>query len=327
MAVDGIPKEVERIASDIRDMRVRGAGRIARAGALALRISAEKYSGDSLEDFKRYMKSVADYIVRTRPTAVSLPNAVSYVISPLFRLNVAQSVEEAKKVVVERANSFIAYSERAVEAIAEIGSRLLHDGEVVLTHCNSQAVVSIISEAFRQGKRVKVIATETRPLFQGYITAKMLADKGVEVTIIPDSAVRSIIKDVDKVIVGADTVTANGAVVNKIGTSLIALIARERGADFYVATETYKFSPYTVWGEPVVIEERSPAEVLPGTLLAENPRLKVLNPSFDVTPSSLVTAIITEIGVIPPQASFLVLEEMYSREAVHDTVRGVEEDV
>ncbi|QOJ78251.1 ribose 1,5-bisphosphate isomerase [Infirmifilum lucidum] len=322
-----IPEEVVQIASDIKNMRIRGAGRIARAGALALRIAAEKYTGQNLDDFKEYIRIVADYVVKTRPTAVSLPNAVSYVVSPLLRADSIRDVEEAKRMIIENAEKFMDYSERAVERIAEIGSRLLRDGDTVLTHCNSQVVVSVIKAAVKQGKSVEVIATETRPLFQGHITIKMLLDAGVDaVTLVPDSAVRSVIKDVDKVIVGADTVTANGAVVNKVGTSLIALIARERGIDFYVATETYKFSPYTVWGELVVIEERTPTEVLPEDVIAKNPYLKVFNPSFDVTPPYLVTAIITEIGLIPPQASLLVLEELYGRGAIHDTIQTVEEE-
>jgi len=325
--VSSMPAEVVEIAEDIRSMRIRGAGRIARAGARALRIAAEKYSGGSVEEFREYMRAVARFIVATRPTAVSLPNAVSFVVSALEGARSVGDVEAARRIVVERADEFVRYSEEAVGRIAGIGSRLLRDGDVVLTHCNSQVAVSVIAEAVKQGKRVRAIATETRPLYQGHITAKMLLDAGVDVTLIPDSAVRSVIKEVDKVIVGADTVTANGAVVNKIGTSLIALIARERGVDFYVATETYKFSPYTVWGEPVVIEERAPTEVVPEELLAKTPRLKVLNPSFDVTPPDMVTAIITEVGLVPPQAAVLILEEIYGRVPVHEPLGAIEEEV
>ena len=313
-----VPEEVARIASDIREMRVRGAGRIAKAAATALMVAAERYPGSDAREFREYIRRVAELLLKTRPTAVSLPNAVSYVVGPLLRAPHVGSVEEARRLVVERASSFIRYADEALERIAEIGSRLVRDGDVVLTHCNSLAVVSIIKRAAQRGKRVSVYATETRPLFQGHVTARMLLEAGVDVTLIPDSSVRSLIRRVDKVIVGADAVAANGAVVNKIGTSLIALIAREHGVDFYVATETYKFSPFTLSGEPVVIEERPPTEVVPQEFLDKHPRLRVLNPSFDVTPPGYITGIITEVGVIPPSAALLVLEEIYGREGVRE---------
>ncbi|MGB9786476.1 MAG: ribose 1,5-bisphosphate isomerase [Infirmifilum sp.] len=320
-----LPEEVVEIARDIKDMRIRGAGRIARAAARALSMAVEKYSGDDLEDFRRYIGFVAEYLVKTRPTAVSLPNAVSFVVNPFFKARDLKSVQEARRMLLERASAFIKYSEDALERIAEIGSRLVQDGDNILTHCNSEAVASIIRRAIREGKNIKVFATETRPLYQGHITARMLLDAGADITLIPDSSIRSIIRRIDKVIVGADTVTANGAVVNKIGTSLIALIAHERRTDFYVATETYKFSPYTVWGEPVVIEERAPTEVASQEFLDKHPKLKILNPSFDVTPSSYITGIITEIGLIPPNAALLVLEEVYGREAGHEPIQGLDE--
>ncbi|MEZ0345416.1 MAG: ribose 1,5-bisphosphate isomerase [Infirmifilum sp.] len=322
-----VPEEVYKIANDIKEMRIRGAGRIARAAATAIMIAVEKYQGEDLEVFKDYVRYVADYLVKTRPTAVSLPNAVSFVIKPLQVGLHIKDVEEAKTIIIDRAQSFIKYSEEALARIAEIGSRVIQDGDNILTHCNSQAVASIVQKAIQQGKNIQVFATETRPLFQGHITAKMLLEVGADVTLIPDSSVRTIIRRIDKVIVGADTVTANGAVVNKIGTSMIALIAHERGTDFYVATETYKFSPLTVWGEPVIIEERPPTEVVSQEFLNQNPRLKVLNPSFDVTPSAYIRGIITEIGLIPPNAALLVLEEVYGRETMHETLHTVEEEI
>lgn len=321
------PEDVAKIANEIKEMKIRGAGRIARAAATALMIAAEHYAGSDLDEFKQYIRQVADYLVNTRPTAVSLPNAVSYVITPFLGTQKVKDVEEAKRIIIERASFFIKYSEEALERIAEIGSRLIQDGDNILTHCNSQAVASIIQRAVKQGKNVKVYATETRPLFQGHITARMLIGAGVDVTLIPDSSVRSVIRRIDKVIVGADTVTANGAVVNKIGTSLIALIAYERRTDFYVATETYKFSPFTIWGEPVIIEERSPTEILSAEFLEKTPRLHVLNPSFDVTPSNYITGIITEIGIIPPYAALLVLEEVYGRGEISESIHSIEEEL
>ncbi len=130
---------------------------------------------------------------------------------------------------------------------------------------------------------------------------------GIDVTLIVDSAVRYFINDVDCVVVGADTITANGALINKIGTSQIALAAKEARVPFMVAAETYKFSPKTLFGELVVIEERDASEVAPEELLKLG--VKVRNPAFDVTPRDYIDVIITEIGAIPPEMAYIVITE------------------
>jgi len=308
-----IPHEVLKIIEDIRTMRVRGAGKIARTAAKALIIASEEYRGTSLKEYLTYMELIAERLKNARPTAVSLPNAVNYVLSRLKKASMEPSstLNKAKFIVRESANDFIKRSFEAIKKIGEIGSKRISDGEVILTHCNSTAALSVIITAHHQGKHIEVFATETRPKFQGHITAKILAKEGIPITLIPDSAVRYFMKDIDKVIVGADTVTANGAVVNKVGTSLIALAAHEARVRVFVAAETYKFSPATVLGELVMIEERDPTEVVPPEYLYENSEVIVRNPAFDVTPPEYIDAIITEKGIIPPQAAILILEEEY----------------
>ncbi len=308
--IDALPKEVRKIREDIRTMIIRGAGRIARAGAKALAIAAEEYRGDNVEDFISYMKKVAEYVKSARPTAVSLPNAISYVMTRLLRAS-PESVEDAKQIVVLAAEEFIEYSKNAVKVIAELGAKRVENGDIIMTHCHSTAAVSVIVEAHNQGKVSKVYVKETRPKMQGLITAKALADAGLDVILIPDSSVRYFMKRVNKVVVGADTIAANGAVINKIGTSLVALAAKEARVRLYVAAETYKFSPQTVIGELVPIEVRDPREIVEDEWLKANPQVKVYNPVFDVTPPEYVDAIITEKGIIPPQAAILILMEEY----------------
>ena len=308
--IDTLPKEVRKIREDIRTMIIRGAGRIARAGAKALAIAAEEYKGDNVEDFISYMKKVAEYVKSARPTAVSLPNAISYVMTRLLRAS-PESVEEAKQIVVSAAEEFIEYSKNAVKVIAELGAKRIENGDIIMTHCHSTAAVSVIVEAHNQGKVSKVYVKETRPKMQGLITAEALADAGLDVVLIPDSSVRYFMKRVNKVVVGADTIAANGAVINKIGTSLVALAAKEARVRLYVAAETYKFSPQTVIGELVPIEVRDPREIVEDEWLKANPQVKVYNPVFDVTPPEYIDAIITEKGIIPPQAAILILMEEY----------------
>ncbi len=305
-----IPKEVIRIRDYIKSMKIRGAGTIARAGAKALAIAAEKYVGNELSKFMKYMECIANYIRSARPTAVSLPNAIMYVMNRL-RKSDAKSVEEARRIVIESANEFIDYSLKAIKIIGELGARRIEHGDVIMTHCHSTAALSVIITAYRQGKVSKVFVKETRPKMQGLITAKVLANEGLDVILIPDSAVRYYMRRADKVVVGADTIAANGAVVNKIGTSMVALAAKEARVRVYVAAESYKFSPLTLIGELVPIEIRNPTEIVSSEWLRENPGVEVFNPVFDVTPPEYIDAIITERGIIPPQAAILILMEEY----------------
>ena len=304
--------DVRKIAQDIKEMKIRGAGEIARSAAKALLIAARKSKAKDVDSFVKDLRTASKVLLETRPTAVSLPNSIRYV---MVRVQKAQSkvldVEELRSIAIETARDFIENSERAIRRIGEIGARRIQDGDVLLTHCNSSAVNSIIETAWSQGKKAKVFVTETRPRFQGRITAKDLTDAGIPVTLIVDSAARFFMTKVDKVIVGADVVTANGAVVNKIGTSMIALAAHEARIRFFVAAETYKFSPETMIGDLVAIEERDFSEIVSREELEKMPCVTVRNPSFDVTPAEYIDLIITEKGIIPPQGAILLIQEAF----------------
>jgi len=289
-------------ARKISSMEIRGAGRIARAAAAALRDYAAGLDVSGIAEFNGKMNRAAETVLSTRPTAVSLSNAVRMVMR--YK---AEDVGEAKNEIADNANRFIDNSNKAVEKIGEIGNRSIRDGDTILTHCNSMAALSIIGAAHRSGKAIEVIATESRPRRQGILTIGMLEELGITTELIVDSAVRSIINEVDVAVVGADVVTANGSLVNKIGTSQIALCAHEARTRFMVAAETYKFSPSTAMGELVTIEERSPEEVFPE--ISSFNHVKGRNPACDITPAEYIDVICTEAGAIPPQMSFLIIKE------------------
>ncbi|MDI3507447.1 MAG: ribose 1,5-bisphosphate isomerase [Methanomicrobiaceae archaeon] len=293
-------------AESIKNMEIRGAGRIARAAVEALADYARSLDVSDPAVFRQEMKKAAGILIETRPTAVSLPNAVRSVIRALDEF---ESVEAAKKAVLSRAAEFIQRSEHAVERIAEIGARHISDGDILLTHCNSEAALGCILEAHRQGKDIEVYATEVRPRGQGLITIRTLNEAGIPTNYIVDSAVRHFINEVDMVFVGADAIAVNGAVVNKIGTAQIALAAHEARTNFIVAAETYKFAPRTILGELIEIEERDPAEVLPREVAEELPYVRVRNPAFDVTPADYIDLIVTEQGAIPPELAFTVIRD------------------
>ncbi|MBE0521786.1 MAG: ribose 1,5-bisphosphate isomerase [Candidatus Methanoperedenaceae archaeon] len=297
-------KQLEETAGKIRSMEIRGAGRIARAAAAELRDYATRLGVDDISLFNEKMKHAAGILARTRPTAVSLPNAVRSVMR--YK---GDSIEEARADIVKLANKFISNSENAVKRIGEIGARRVRDGDTIMTHCNSSAAFSIMAEAHSQGKNISVIATESRPRLQGHLTVKQLDGFGIKTSLIVDSAVRYFMKDVDLVVVGADAVTANGSVINKIGTSQLALAASEARTNFIVAAETYKFSPTSILGELVEIEERDSGEVVSTVKHAEFPGVKVRNPAFDVTPREYVDLICTEVGAIPPEMAYIIIKD------------------
>jgi len=293
-------------AEKIKSMEIRGAGRIARAAAEALQAQALGSKASLTVAFVDEMERAAALLVSTRPTAVSLPNAVHMVMAGIGR---AKTVEEARAGIVERADTFIQSSQHAVEKIAEFGARHIHDGDTILTHCNSEVALGCIIEAHRSGKEIEVFATEVRPRNQGLITIRTLNDAGIRTNFIVDSAVRSFINDIDLVIVGADAVTVNGAVVNKIGTSQVAHSAHEARVNVLVAAETYKFAPRTIIGEEIQIEERPAGEVLPDEIARTLPHVTVRNPAFDVTPAEFIDIIVTEQGAIPPQMAYVIIKE------------------
>lgn len=293
-------------------MELRGAGRIASSAADALLIIARESKARSPSKFIDELEATTRLLLKTRPTAVSLPNAIRFI---MHRVKTAHrenaSLKDLRRITIEAGSAFIQNSKRAIDQIREIGAKRIEDGDCIITHCNSAAVIAVLTTAFNQGKKLEVFISETRPRFQGRITAKALCDVGVTTTLIVDSAVRYFMAKMDKSIVGADAVAANGAVVNKIGTSMMALAANESRVPFFVAAETYKFSPETMVGQLVKIEERDPFEVLSREKLKEMPNLRIRNPSFDVTPPEFIDLIITEKGIIPPQAAVMIIKEQF----------------
>lgn len=276
-------------------MTIRGAGRIARAGATALGDMARNRSGGTLDDFRKEVSEASKVILDSRPTAVSLWNGVHATIKDV---DSATTLDDAVQSVISNSEDFVERSLGAVDTIARIGAKRISDGDVIMTHCNSSAALGVVKEAHRQGKDIRVFATESRPWRQGILTVNELADAGVDVTMIIDSAVRSVMKKVDKVFVGADTITSHGALINKVGTSQLALAANEARVQFYVCSETYKFSPMTLFGDMVTIEERDISEVVrPGEVPDS---VRVFNPVFDSTPARYIDAIITEQGMVSP---------------------------
>jgi len=282
----------------IRNMVVRGAPLIGVVGAFGLAFELSK--GDPGPEAAR---AAAERLSSARPTAVNLPRAVGRVLEAYLERGARGALEEAR--------SIMEYEREAARMIGVHGARLLEDGDTVLTHCNAGALATVeygtalapLRVAAEEGKRIRAIATETRPVLQGArLTAFELVKDGFDTTLISDTMVGYVMSRglVDKVIVGADRVLADGYVFNKIGTYQVAILARVHRIPFYVAMPTSTLDARSR-PEDVVIEERDPREVLyvRGRRIA--PRgVRVLNPAFDGTPPEYVSAIITERGIAEP---------------------------
>jgi len=290
----------------IKDMEIRGAGRIARAASAALSELASSKDWKDMQKMKKDINDAKKKLVSSRPTAVSLLNGIQYTLKGFEGCG---NVKDAKLLIIKNSDDFVRASNEAVAKIGTIGSRRIKDGATVMTHCNSSAALECIKVAHRDGKKIKVYATESRPWRQGILTVNELAKEGIDVTLIIDGAVRSVMKKVDIVIVGADTITSNGAVINKIGTSQLALAANEMGVPFVVCGETYKISPQSLFGDTVTIEERDISEIVRKGEVADN--VKVFNPVFDSTPARYIDAIVTESGIVSPGSVYEIMMRQF----------------
>ena len=299
-------RTVDQVCSAIRSMKVRGAPLIGVIGAYGLVLAVMKVKGTDLDQARSELRKSADALVLTRPTGVNLRWAVERVFKASFR---ARSVESLGDEMRREADMILREELEAAHKIGRFGAALIEDEDTVLTHCNAGSLatagygtaLAVIRSAVEGGKRVSVIATETRPLLQGSrLTAFELARDGIPVKVICDSAAAQLMAQgvVDKVVVGADRILRTGHVTNKIGTLSIALGAKFYGVPFYVAAPVSTLDLVTDASQ-VVIEERDQREVLSIGGKRFAPRnVGALNPAFDITPPELVTGIVTDRGIV-----------------------------
>ena len=299
-------KTCRDVAEAIRTMKIRGAPLLGASAAFALALTAFHSKATNREKLFLELQNSAETIRRTRPTAVNLFWALDRIIGKAQVIST--DCAAMAKLVVEEANKIADEDAAANHLIGRHGAKLVQDGDVILTHCNAGALATVdygtalgvVRAAWEQGKRIRVFADETRPLLQGArLTAYELKKEGIPVTLITDNMVGYVMSKrmVNMVIVGADRILKD-AVVNKIGTFTVAVLAREHKIPFYVAAPKSTFDMSKTSAE-VVIEERKPEEVtiMGGNRIAPE-GIDVFNPAFDVTPLDYVTAIICEDGIL-----------------------------
>ncbi len=299
------------VAAGIKDMVVRGAPAIGVSAAYGVALGAKLFVGTTVADLEDELEYVSDVLAGTRPTAVNLFWAIDRMKRTFQKAkNDGRSVSEIKQVLLEDAKAIHEEDIESQRLIAQFGGELLDDNSTVLTHCNAGALATggvwgtalgVIRGAVVEGKTISVIADETRPYLQGArLTAWELMEDDIPVTLITDNMSGHIMKKggVHAVVVGSDRIAANGDVANKIGTYMVAVLARRHGIPFYVAAPLSTVDLNCPTGDDIPIEERDIREVthMKDIQLAPDNAL-VSNYAFDVTPNDLVTAIITEKGV------------------------------
>ena len=297
---------VRMTAEKIRRLEVQGARNVAIAALKAIQTLAEQTKAKNKTAFLNELKEAQAVFFASRETEPLMRNAIRWIITQTEDSS-TEKVDVLSEMVASNVSLFLQNLEASRELTAEIGARRIRDGMLIFTHCHSSTVTRMIAKAKADGKNFSVICTETRPAFQGRITAREMVELGVQTMFIVDSAARSYMGDVDLVVVGADAITSEGNVVNKVGTSSIAVLANEARKPFYVVSELLKFDPETVYGAYERIEQRNPSEVW-----KEAPeKLSVRNPAFDVTPSRYIHGLICEEGIIAPQSIVEVVHRMY----------------
>jgi methylthioribose-1-phosphate isomerase len=302
-------KNCNDVANAIKEMKVRGAPLIGISAAYGMALTAYHVEVSSREELIKELEKSAKTLLSTRPTAVNLFWAVERILTKAMETK--GKVQSLRDSVISEAQKMADEDVEINYKIGKYGAQLIENGDVILTHCNAGSLatvdygtaLAVVRYSWNEGKKIRVIADETRPKLQGArLTAYELLRDRIPVTVITDNMAGYLMSrgQIDKVIVGADRIVKDG-VVNKIGTYMVAVLSHEHNIPFYVAApvSTFDLSRKT---EDIIIEERNPKEVSNFLSLRVTPRdVKVLNPAFDITPLKYIDAIICEDGILYPK--------------------------
>lgn len=305
-------RDYKAVADAIRTLKVRGAPAIGVTAAMGVALGAQTIHATDYPTFAQAVLTICDDLAATRPTAVNLFWALERMRRKLELVR-DQPVSTIKQVLTLESQAILEEDITLCKTMGRHGAELIRDGQTVLTHCNAGSLATagygtalgVIRAAYEQGKKINVIADETRPVLQGSrLTAWELMQDHIPVTLITDNMAGSLMRQgkIHLCVVGADRIAANGDVANKIGTYSVAVLAKAHNIPFYVAAPYSTIDLNTKSGDQIPIEQRNPSEVtsIHGSHLIAPKGVAVYNPAFDVTPAELITGIITERGVFKP---------------------------
>ena len=285
-------------AEKIKSLEIQGATNIAISAIDFLSDYAKRLKDKNIASCIDSLYKARDILINTRPTEPAMKNGLKFIMNKLETEKVNCSLEDIPEKIENYKNQYYEMLQNSKKKIAEIGVRRFPANDkkfVVMTHCHSTLVTAILLEAHKQGKKFKVISTETQPRLQGRKTARELLEVGIEVIHVVDSAMRWAVRhfQVEIILIGADSITSEGTIINKIGSRLLALVAHEEHVPFYVCTPLLKYNPETNLGSLETIEMRDPKEIW------ETPPegMKIVNPAFETVSRRYIDGIITEAGI------------------------------
>jgi ribose 1,5-bisphosphate isomerase len=297
---------VEETANLIKQLRIQGATNIAIQSVKSLGEEIRNLRWSQREDVYELLNKSIEVLISSRPTEPMMRNGLKYMNQKIGESN-WNNPSKLNSVVSWIETEILDIFNKASKNMIEVGARRIQNGDTILTHCHSSGVTGTLIKAKEQGKEFKVIQTETRPKYQGRITANELVKEGIDTTMIVDSATRYYMKEADLVLLGSDAITSEGNVINKIGSSQVALAAWEARIPFYIVSSLLKFDPVTISGVYETIEERHTDEIW------DDPPngLRILNPAFDVTRRDYIHGLITEGGIISPHSILEAIHRHY----------------
>jgi len=290
--------EIASLIDEIRNDKIHGASQLARQAANVLKVAAEQSQADNTKAFLLEQREIGERLMSTRPAMAPIFNMVNGLLKAVSEKSAEIQLDLVKHFTISKADEVVNGSLQAVAQIAQFGSELIADGDKIMTHSYSSTVMAVLKAAFAKHRHIEVIATRSGPGRTGERIARELGLYGIPVTFIDDTAMGLYMRTVNRVVVGADRVCADGKVVNGIGTYQLALASEKANIPLYVLCETLKFDP-RLTGNQVDLEEKEPSEVVESGKLP--PEVKVKNPHFDITPLELITGIVTENGLLAPE--------------------------
>jgi eIF-2B alpha/beta/delta-like uncharacterized protein len=301
-----INPEILKLIEEIKSDKTHGASQLARRAAEVLKTATECSRAKTTDEFRREQQEIGERLMSIRPAMAPVFNIVSGLLSIMGGAGGEADLDSLRQRTMAQAGEAIDASLQAVARIAGHGSRLIDGGDKIMTHSYSSTVVAALKEAFNKHDKIEVIVTRSGPGRTGEQLVQELSLRGIPTTFVDDAAAGLYISTATKVIVGADRVCADGALINGIGTYLLALTAERADIPFYVLCETLKFDP-RIKGSEVDLEEKDAAEVVDPTKLPSG--VKVKNPYFDITPLEMVTGVVTENGLLTPEAVISYMRE------------------
>lgn len=297
-------KKFNTVLKDLKSLKIQGAKNVAVEATKSLGLVLKTHPHGSKLELIRYLEAARKKLFSTRPTEPAMRNAVSYVVATLRHCENPEAISAEVSMKIKKV---LSYFEEAEKKIVSIGSHKIRNGMIVYTHCHSSAVMKILIQAKKDGKKFVVHNTETRPSFQGRITAKELAKNGIHVVHFVDSAARLALKKADLFLIGADAITSEGKIVNKVGSELFAEAAENYSVPVYVCSHAWKFDPRTVFGFDEEIEKREAKEIW-----AKPPKnVEISNFAFEQVNPDRVSGIISELGIYKPQLFVVETKKRY----------------